>query len=71
MSQTVSEWSSPVTLIPKPDASLCFCVDYRKVNAFTRKDVFPIPRVEDFMEAIVHAKYLTKLDCMRGFWQVP
>ena len=70
VSQTMSEWSSPVTLVPKPDGSLRFCVDYRKVNALTRKDVYPIPRVEDCIEAVGNAKYLTKLDCLRGFWQV-
>ncbi len=69
--QATSEWSSPVTLVPKQDGSIRFCVDYRKVNALTRKDVFPLPRVDDCVEAVGNARYLTKIDCLRGFWQVP
>ena len=66
-----SEWCSPITLVPKKDGTLRFCVDYRKLNSVTRKNNFPLPRVEDCIEAIGNANYLTKIDCLRGFWQVP
>ena len=66
-----SEWCSPVTFVPKKDGSLRFCVDFRKINSITRKDTFPLPRVEDCIEAVGNAKFLTKVDCLRGFWQVP
>ena len=66
-----SEWCSPVTLVKKRDGSLRFCVDYRKVNKVTRKDTFPLPRVEDCVESIGNAKFITKIDCLRGFWQIP
>lgn len=66
-----SPWCSPITLVPKRDGSWRFCVDYRKVNTVTRKDGYPLPRVDDCIEAVGQAKYITKLDCLRGFWQVP
>ncbi|XP_041461225.1 uncharacterized protein LOC121412478 [Lytechinus variegatus] len=64
-------WSSPVVLVPKPDGSQRFCIDYRKVNAVTKPDSFPLPRIEDCIDQIGNARYITKLDLMKGYWQVP
>jgi hypothetical protein len=66
-----SPWSSPVVLIPKPDGSIRFCIDYRRVNDITQPDAFPLPRIEDLIDKIGKAKYLTKIDLSRGYWQVP
>ena len=67
----ISEWSSPVTLVPKPDGSFRFCVDYRKVNSLTKADTYPLPRVDDCIDAIGRAGFITKLDLMKGYWQIP
>ena len=48
-----------------------FCVDFRKLNAVTRSDSFPIPRIDDCINKIGHAKFVSKLDLLKGFWQVP
>lgn len=62
----VSEWSSPVTLVPKPDGAYRFCVDYRKVNALTNADTYPLPRVDACIDNIGNAQ----LDLVRGYWQI-
>ena len=66
-----SEWSSPCILVPKPDGTFRMCTDYRKVNSVTKTDTFPIPRIDDCIDNIGHAKYVTKFDLLKGFWQIP
>lgn len=68
---SMSEWSSPIVPVTKPDGSLRLCVDYRKVNALTKADSFPIPRIEDCIDRIGTAKFVTKFDLLKGYWQVP
>ena len=66
-----SEWSSPCILVPKPDGSFRFCTDYRKVNSVTRSDSFPIPRIDDCIDKIGNAKFVTKFDLLKGYWEIP
>ena len=65
-----SPWASPIVLVPKKDGSLRFCIDYRKLNSITRKDVYPIPRVDDIFDTLNGARYFTSLDLASGYWQV-
>ena len=65
-----SPWASPVVLVRKKDGSLQFCVDYRKVNAITRKDAYPLPRVDDTLDTLACCKWFTILDLLSGYWQV-
>ena len=64
-------WSSPCILVPKPDGSYRMCTDYRKVNSVTKTDSFPIPQMDDCIDKVGKAKYVTKFDLLKGFWQVP
>ena len=66
-----SDWSSPCVLVPKPGGALRFCTDYRKVNALTKTDSYPIPRIDDCIDEIGKAKLLTKCDLLKGYWCVP
>ena len=66
-----SNYSSPCILVPKPDGTYRMCTDYRKVNTVTKTDSFPIPRIDDCIDKVGNAKYVTKFDLLKGFWQVP
>ena len=69
--ESVSPWSSPVVLVGKPDGTTRFCVDYRKLNSRTVKDPFPLPRIEDTLDALGGAKFFSTLDLCSGFHQLP
>lgn len=68
-----SPWASPVIMVPKKGGELRFCIDYRRVNAVTKKDAYPLPRVEDVLNALgtEKAKIFSKLDLASSFWQLP
>jgi transposase InsO family protein len=63
-------WASPIVLIPKPDGSIRFCVDYRKLNTVTRKDCYALPRMDDCIDSLGDAKYFSTLDANAGYWQI-
>lgn len=68
---SASPWCSPCLLVPKSDGTSRFCTDYRRVNALTKADSFPLPRMEDCVDRVGNAKFMTKLDLLKGYWQVP
>ena len=55
----------------KADGSTRFCVDYRKLNAVTVRDSYPLPRMDECIDSLGDAKIFTTIDCVSGFWQVP
>ena len=60
-----------VCLFPSRTAHLGFCTDFRKVNTITKTDSYPIPRIEDCIDKISGAKYVSKFDLLKVYWQVP
>ena len=66
-----SPWASPIVLVRKKDGTVRFCVDYRKLNDATKKDVHPLPRTSDMLESLAGAKIFTTLDAASGYWQIP
>jgi hypothetical protein len=65
-----SPWALPIVLFLKKDGTIRFCVDYRKVNDVTIKDAYPLPRVEESLEALQGSTYFSTLDLKSGYWQV-
>jgi Reverse transcriptase (RNA-dependent DNA polymerase) len=65
------EWASPIVLVPKPDGTLRFCVDYRRLNMITVPDTYPLPRLDEGIDSLGDAVVFTTLDCNSGYWQIP
>jgi len=66
-----SPWSASVTLVKKRDGTWWFCVDYRRLNAVTEMDCYPLPRMEDALSLLAGTRYFSPLDLQSGYWQVP
>ena len=66
-----SAWSSPVVVVRKKDGKHRFCIDFRKVNAVTKPDAYPLPHITATLDKLRGAKYLSTLDLKNGYWQVP
>ena len=65
-----SDFSSPSMLVSKPYGTYRFVTNFNVVNAITKCDAYPIPRIEDCIDKIGQAKYVSKFDLLKGFWQV-
>lgn len=66
-----SEYSSPMIIVEAAGRDPRPCIDYRKLNAITRDQAYPIPNVEERVETVSGARYVSTLDLVRGYWQVP
>jgi len=62
-------WCFPIVLVKKKDGSLRFCVDYRKLNSVTKRDVYPLPRVDDIYDALHGASWFSSLDGASAYHQ--
>lgn len=66
-----SDWASPIVVVPKKDKRVCLCVDYRKLNAVSKSDAYPMPQIDGLIDRVGNANYITTLDLTKGYWQVP
>uniref|UniRef100_A0A8C1MWX3 Gypsy retrotransposon integrase-like protein 1 n=1 Tax=Cyprinus carpio TaxID=7962 RepID=A0A8C1MWX3_CYPCA len=66
-----SPWSSPIVMVPKPDGTLRFCNDFRRLNEVSEFDGYPMPRVDELLDRLGRARYISTLDLTKGYWQVP
>jgi len=69
--ESSSEWSSPCILVPKANGSYRMCSDLRKVNQLIKADSYPMRRIDDCIDRVGNAKFITKLDLLKGYYQIP
>ena len=67
ISPSNAPYSSPVLFAVKPNGGLRFCVDYRRLNAITKRNGYPIPLIEETLAKLIGCKYITKLDIIAAF----
>ena len=67
---SVSPWSSPVVMVKKRNGTWWFCIDYRKLNAVTHQDAYPLTRIDETLDSLSGSTYFTSLDLAAGYWQV-
>ena len=65
-----SPWAFPLVPIKKKDNSIRICIDYRKLNEVTLHDSYPLPKIQECLDALQGAKWFSTLDCTSGFFQV-
>ena len=65
-----SPWCSAIVLVRKKDGTLCFCVDFRCLNAWTKKDSYPLPRIQEAVESMAGSAHFSSMYFKSGFWQI-
>jgi len=68
--ESKSPWMSPAVLVKKKNGTIRFCIDYRKLNAVTKKDSYPIPRIDDIFDQLSGNAWYSTLDLKSGYWQI-
>lgn len=67
---SASAWSSSVVVVPKKDGTMRMCIDYRRLNAVTKKDAYPIPLIDDCLQMAQRAKWYTLIDVKDAYWRI-
>lgn len=71
ISPSTSPWCNPIRPTLKPDNTIRFCLDLRKLNSITKKDAYPIQRIDEILDSLSKAKYFALLDLAAGYHQIP
>ena len=64
-----SEFACPVVMLRKKDGSYRFCCNFRNLNSITRRDVYPLPRIDEILSTLTGAKVFSSVDMKSGFFQ--
>ena len=66
-----SEWASPPVLVRKKDGNWRYCIDFRGLNAVTKRDAYPLPLIEECIDGLADMQWFSALDMNSGYWQIP
>ena len=69
--KSASDYSSAPVMIRKSNGTYRFCVDYRDLKKVTRCDAYPIPNMDTILDKLRQARYLTKIDLQKAYYQIP
>lgn len=64
------QWATPIVVVPKKQGKVRLRIEYRKFNAITRRDSYPIPRMDECPDSLGDAQIFTTLECNNGYWHV-
>ena len=76
--RSFSPWASSVVIVGKKDGDKRLCIDYRKLNAVTKIDAYPLPRIDDLLDSLGGSQWFTMLDlasdtgkyqCIQTMWK--
>ena len=65
---STSPWSFPVVIVKKKNGKFRFCVNYKPLNDVTKKDNYPLPRIDEILDSLNGAQLFTTLDLASGYW---
>lgn len=68
---STSPYASPIVLVKKKTGNYRLCIDYRALNKITTKENYPMPLIDDQLDALAGHTYFTTLDLASGYYQIP
>ena len=68
---SVSPWAASVVTVKKKGGGIRICVDYRALNACTLPDPYLMPLIEEILDTLAPAQFISKIDLNKGFHQIP
>ena len=68
---STTHWSNPIVMVRKPNCTYHVCMNFRKLNASTRKDAYPLPYMNGILDKLRCARFISTIDLSHAYHQVP